>query len=64
MKNEAKKMYIAVAGQWADQCAALNWASGIEPFIVARGDDEEEVMARAIERLGHDNVHIHSYLAR
>ena len=54
--------YLAVRGQDYGTCEALRWAAmSIAPFVIARGEDEEDVMAEAIERAGHEDVRLHSY---
>lgn len=56
----AATKYIAVAGQNAGTCAALHWASlSIAPFVLATGDDEDEVLELGIQAAGHDDVHVH-----
>jgi len=53
--------YIAVAGQDEDTCEALGWAAlSVRPYVVAEGDDREEVEQRAVDALGHDDVTIHA----
>jgi hypothetical protein len=52
--------YIAVAGQDAGTCEALHWQwSSISTFVLATGDDEEEVADEAVEAVGHQDVHVH-----
>lgn len=49
--------YIAVQGQDVGTCEALGWAwLSIEPMIIASGNDPEELLAEACERVGHDDV--------
>jgi len=56
---EAAKRYIAVAGQDAGSCEALRWAwASIRPYVLATGDDEDDVRARAEQAAGHDDIHV------
>jgi hypothetical protein len=53
--------YYAVAGQDFGTCEALGWAwTSVAPFVVAKGDDEEDVVERAAAKLGHDDVRVHA----
>jgi hypothetical protein len=57
-KDETMKFY-AVSGQDVGSCEACGWAwASIQPMVLARGDNAEEVLARAIERVGHDDVRV------
>jgi hypothetical protein len=55
----AKREYIAVAGQDVGTCEALGWGTmSVEPMIIARGDDPDELLDLAVERVGHDDIEI------
>jgi hypothetical protein len=53
--------YIAVTGQDLETCAALRWEwASIKPYVLAQGEDSDDVQAKAIEVAGHDDIVLHT----
>lgn len=52
--------YVAVAGQDVGTCEATRWAAlSIQPMVLVEGDDEDDVRERAMQRAGHDDIHVY-----
>lgn len=55
----SSERYIAVAVADVDSCQKLSWrALSIAPYVLAEGEDRDEVLDAAIEAAGHDDVHV------